>query len=183
MNNKQRLTGSTSTFLVQLDFGNVGFRSREGKAGVYVPRKNVSEQRREPHMATMPGFKLESHWCEMGALTTASSLDPLPFYIYIIYLYIYIFMYMILPLSFSSSSSSSLHLRKSFPTTSSSESSNRFVSLLYTTRQHLNRIGPRVFSLVAIFGGISIVLHVSFTPGGFTSASPSILKTNVQMSR
>ena len=96
---------------------------------------------------------------------------------------IYIFIYMILPLSFSSSSSSSLHLRKSFPTTSSSESSNRFVSLLYTTRQHLNRIGPRVFSLVAIFGGISIVLHVSFTPGGFTSASPSIFKTNVQMSR
>ena len=96
---------------------------------------------------------------------------------------IYIFIYMILPLSFSSSSSSSLHLRKSLPTTSSSESSNRFVSLLYTTRQHLNRIGPRVFSLVAIFGGISIVLHVSFTPGGFTSASPSIFKTNVQMSR
>ena len=180
MNNKQRLTGSTSTFLVQLDFGNVGFRSREGKAGVYVPRKkNVSEQRREPHMATMPGFKLGSHWWEMGALTTASSLDPLP-------LYICIYMYMILPLSFSSfssSSSSSLHLRKYFPTTSSSESSSRFVSLLYTTRQHLNRIGPRVFSLVAIFGGISIVLHVSFTPGGFTSASPSIFKTNVQMSR
>ena len=96
---------------------------------------------------------------------------------------IYIFIYMILPLSFSSSSSSSLHLRKSLPTTSSAESSNRFVSLLYTTRQHLNRIGPRVFSLVAIFGGISIVLHVSFTPGGFTSASPSIFKTNVQMSR
>ena len=90
---------------------------------------------------------------------------------------------MILPLSFSSSSSSSLHLRKSFPTTSSAESSNRFVSLLNTTRQHLNRIGPRVFSLVAIFGGISIVLHVSFTPGGFTSASLSIFKTNVQMSR
>ena len=88
MNNKQRLTGSTSTFLAQLDFGNVGFRSREGKPGVYVPRKNVSEQRREPHMATMPGFKLESHWCEMGALTTASSLDPLPFYIYI-YIYVY----------------------------------------------------------------------------------------------
>ena len=96
---------------------------------------------------------------------------------------IYIFIYIILPLSFSSSSSSSLHLRKSLPTTSSSESSNRFVSLLYTTRQHLNRIGPRVFSLVAIFGGISIVLHVSFTPGGFTSASLSIFKTNVQMSR
>ena len=96
---------------------------------------------------------------------------------------IYIFIYMILPLSFSSSSSSSLHLRKSLPTTSSAESSNRFVSLLYTTRQHLNRIGPRVFSLVAIFGGISIVLHVSFTPGGFTSASPSIFKTNVQMSK
>ena len=96
---------------------------------------------------------------------------------------IYIFIYMILPLSFSSSSSSSLHLRKSLPTTSSSESSNRFVSLLYTTRQHLNRIGPRVFSLVAIFGGISIVWHVSFTPGGFTSASPSIFKTNVQMSK
>ena len=96
---------------------------------------------------------------------------------------IYIFIYMILPLSFSSSSSSSLHLRKSLPTTSSSESSNRFVSLLYTTRQHLNRIGPRVFSLVAIFGGISIVLHVSFTPGGFTSASLSIFKINVQMSR
>ena len=176
MNNKQRFRGSTSTFLVQLDFGNVGFRSREGKAGVYVPRKNVSEQRREPHMATMPGFKLGSHWWEMGALTTASSLDPLPFYIYI-------FIYMILPLSFSSSSSSSLHLRKSLPTTSSAESSNRFVSLLYTTRQHLNRIGPRVFSLVAIFGGISIVLHVSFTPGGFTSASLSIFKINVQMSR
>ena len=96
---------------------------------------------------------------------------------------IYIFIYMILPLSFSSSSSSSLHLRKSLPTTSSAESSNRFVSLLYTTRQHLNRIGPRVFSLVAIFGGISIVLHVSFTPGGFTSASLSIFKINVQMSR
>ena len=96
---------------------------------------------------------------------------------------IYIFIYIILPLSFSSSSSSSLHLRKSLPTTSSSESSNRFVSLLYTTRQHLNRIGPRVFSLVAIFGGISIVLHVSFTPGGFTSASLSIFKINVQMSR
>ena len=176
MNNKQGFRGSTSTFLVQLDFGNVGFRSREGKAGVYVPRKNVSEQRREPHMPTMPGFKLGSHWWEMGALTTASSLDPLPFYICI-------YMNMILPLSFSSSSSSSLHLRKSFPTTSSSESSNRFVSLLYTTRQHLNRIGPRVFSLVAIFGGISIVLHVSFTPGGFTSASSSIFKTNVQMSK
>ena len=93
MNNKQRFRGSTSTFLVQLDFGNVGFRSREGKAGVYVPRKNVSEQRREPHMATMPGFKLGSHWWEMGALTTASSLDPLPFYTYIIYLYIWSYRY------------------------------------------------------------------------------------------
>ena len=109
------------------------------------------------------------------------SIPFLSIYIYIKYMYI--FMYMILLLSISSSSSSSLHLRKSFPTTSSSESSNRFVSLLYTTRQHLNRIGPRVFSLVAIFGGISIVLHVSFTPGGFTSASSSIFKTNVQMSR
>ena len=61
------------------------------------------------------------------------------------------------------------------PTTSPLGSSNRFVSLLYTTRQQLKRIGPRVvFSLVAISGGISVVLYVPFTPGGFTSASSSV---------
>ena len=109
------------------------------------------------------------------------SIPFLSIYIYKIYIYIYLCIWSYCYRSHRPPRP--LYIWKSFPTTSSSESSNRFVSLLYTTRQHLNRIGPREFSLVAIFGGISIVLHVSFTPGGFTSASPSIFKTNVQMSR
>ena len=100
----------------------------------------------------------------MDALTTAVSLDPLPCYMYIYDLTDQITFFLV-PRSH----------RLTIPTTSPLGSSNRFVSLLYTMRQQLKRIGPRVvFSLVAISGGISIVLYVPFTPGGFTSASSSM---------
>ena len=63
--------------------------------------------------------------------------------------------------SYSASFSSSLLLTV-LPTTSPLGSSNRFVSLFKTTRQHWNRIGPRVFALVAIFGGIFTFLCFPF---------------------
>ena len=61
MNNKQRFRFSTSSLLVQLEFGNVGFRERGKREYVYQGKTSRSKGA-EPHMATIPGFKLSSHW-------------------------------------------------------------------------------------------------------------------------
>ena len=71
-------SGSLSTwFLMELEFGNVGFRGK-GKTG--VPRekplgaKERTNNKLNPHMALMPGFEPRPHWWEASALTTTPSL-------------------------------------------------------------------------------------------------------------
>ena len=61
----------TGRFLVELEFGNVGFEEREKPE---YPEKNLSEQRREPttNSTHIPG----PHWWEASALTTAPPLLP-----------------------------------------------------------------------------------------------------------
>ena len=69
----------TGRFLVELEFGNVGFEEREKPE--YL-EKNLSEQRREPttklnpHMASTPGFEPGPHWWEASALTSVPPLLP-----------------------------------------------------------------------------------------------------------
>ena len=69
----------TGRFLVELEFGNIGFEER-GKAE--YPEKNLSEQGREPttnspsHMASTPGFEPGPHWWGASALTIALPLLP-----------------------------------------------------------------------------------------------------------
>ena len=86
-----------------------------------------------------------------------------------------------------SSSSSSLHLFTGLPTNSPLGSSNRFLSLFKTTRQPWNRNGPRVFSLVAIFGGIVTFMYFPFIwerkcKGILIPASASTFKTDTNKS-
>ena len=75
-------SGSLSTwFLVELEFGNVGFWG-EGKTGVPGEKplgaKERTNNKLNPHMASMPGFEPGPHWWEATALTTAPSLAPPP---------------------------------------------------------------------------------------------------------
>ena len=69
----------TGRFLVELEFGNVGFEER-GKPECL--EKNLSEQRREPttklnpHMVSTPGFEPGPHWWEASALTSVPPLLP-----------------------------------------------------------------------------------------------------------
>ena len=68
---------SSTWFLVELEFGNVGFWG-EGKTG--VPGEKPLEQTTEPTQATY-GFDAEQessrpHWWEASALTTAPPLLP-----------------------------------------------------------------------------------------------------------
>ena len=73
-------SGSSSTwFLVELEFGNVGFWG-EGKTG--VPGENPfrakerTNNKLKPHMESTPKFEPGPHWWEANALTTAPSLAP-----------------------------------------------------------------------------------------------------------
>ena len=72
--------GSSSTiFLVELEFGNVGF-SGEGKTGVPGEKPLGARERTNnklnPHMASTPGFEPGPHWWEASALMTAPPLLP-----------------------------------------------------------------------------------------------------------
>ena len=71
-------SGSSSTwFLVELEFGNVGFWG-EGKTGVpgekALGAKERTNNKLNPHMATTPGFEPGPHWWKASALTTALPL-------------------------------------------------------------------------------------------------------------
>ena len=73
-------SGSSSTwFLVELEFGNVGFWG-EGKTGVPGEKplgaKERTNNKLNPHMALTPGFEPGPLWWEASALTTAPSLVP-----------------------------------------------------------------------------------------------------------
>ena len=73
-------SGSSSTwFLIELEFGNVGFWG-EGKTGVPGEKPLGARERTNnklnPHMASTPGFEPGPHWWEASALTTAPSLAP-----------------------------------------------------------------------------------------------------------
>ena len=73
-------SGSSSTwFLIELEFGNVGFWG-EGKTGVPGEKplgaKERTNNKLNPHMASTPGFEPGSHWWEASALTTAPPLLP-----------------------------------------------------------------------------------------------------------
>ena len=72
-------TGSSSTwFLVELEFGCVGFWG-EGKTGVpggkTLGAREGTNNKLNPPMASLPGFEPGPHWWEASALTTA---PPLP---------------------------------------------------------------------------------------------------------
>ena len=74
-------SGSWSTwFLVELEFGNVGFWE-EGRTGVPGEKplgaKERTNNKLNPHMASMPGFEPRPHWWEASTLTTAPP-PPLP---------------------------------------------------------------------------------------------------------
>ena len=71
-------SGSLSTwFLVELEFGNVGFWG-EGKIGVPEEKplgaKERTNNKLNPHMALTPAFEPGPHWCETSTLTTGPSL-------------------------------------------------------------------------------------------------------------
>ena len=66
---------SSNRFLVELEFGNAGFR-REGKTGVPGDKPLRAKERTNPHMASKPGFEPGPHWWEVSALTAVPSLAP-----------------------------------------------------------------------------------------------------------
>ena len=73
-------SGSSSTwymYLVELEFGNVGFWG-EGKTGVPGEKppgvRERTNNKLNPYMASTPGVKPGPHWWEASALTTAPSL-------------------------------------------------------------------------------------------------------------
>ena len=73
-------SGSSFTwFLVELEFGSVGFQG-EGKTGVPGEKplraKERTNNKFNPHMASTPGFEPRPHWWEASAHTTAPSLAP-----------------------------------------------------------------------------------------------------------
>ena len=73
-------SGSSSTwFLVELEFGNVGFWG-EGKTGVPGEKPLGARERTNnklnPYMVSTLGFEPRPHWWEASALTTAPSLAP-----------------------------------------------------------------------------------------------------------
>ena len=65
-------------FLVELEFGNVGFWG-EGKTGVLREKPPGAKERinnkLNPRMASTSGFEPGPHWWETSTLTTALSLD------------------------------------------------------------------------------------------------------------
>ena len=72
-------SSSSAWFLVELEFGNVGFW---GERKTRVPgekplgAKERTNNKLNPHMASMPGFEPGPRWLEASALTTAPSLAP-----------------------------------------------------------------------------------------------------------
>ena len=73
-------SGSSSTwFLVELEFENVVFWG-EGKTGVLGEKplgaRERTNNKRNPHMASTPGFEPGPHWWGASVLTTAPSLTP-----------------------------------------------------------------------------------------------------------
>ena len=73
-------SGSSSTrFLMELEFGNVGFCG-QGKTGVPGEKplgaKERTNNKLSPHMASTPEFESGPHWWEASALTTAPSVAP-----------------------------------------------------------------------------------------------------------
>ena len=73
-------SGSSSTqFLTELEFGNVGFCG-DGKNGVPGEKplgaKERTNNKLNPHMASTPGFESGPHWWEASALSIAPSLAP-----------------------------------------------------------------------------------------------------------
>ena len=73
-------SGSSSPwFLVELEFGNVGFWG-EGKTGVPGEKPLGTRERTNnklnPHMASTPGFEPGPPWWEASALTTTPPLLP-----------------------------------------------------------------------------------------------------------
>ena len=73
-------SGSSSTwFLVELEFGNVGFLG-EGKTRVPGEKPLGARERTNnklnPHMASDPGIEPGPHWWEGSALTTTPPLLP-----------------------------------------------------------------------------------------------------------
>ena len=75
-------SGSSSTsLLVELEFGNAGFRGeRKTKVPGEKPlgAKERTNTKLNPHLALTPGFECGPHWWEASALTTVPSL-PLYF--------------------------------------------------------------------------------------------------------
>ena len=72
---------SSTRFLIELEFGNVGFWG-ERKTGVagekHLGAKERTNNKLNPHMASTPGFEPGPHWWEASALTTAPSC-PFPY--------------------------------------------------------------------------------------------------------
>ena len=72
-------SGSLSTIPDWIGFGNFSFWG-EGNTGVYLEKKNLSEQgektsnKLNPHITPGPGFEPGPRWWEASALTTAPSL-------------------------------------------------------------------------------------------------------------
>ena len=66
-------------FQIELEFGSVGFRG-EGKTGVPGEKplraKERTNNKLNPHMASMPGVEPGSHWWEVSAVTTMPPLLP-----------------------------------------------------------------------------------------------------------
>ena len=67
----------SKTCMVEMEFGNVGFRG-EGKTGVPGEKplgaKERTNNKLNPHMASTPEFEPGPHWWEARALTTVPSL-------------------------------------------------------------------------------------------------------------
>ena len=73
-------SGSSSTrFLIELDMEMLVFEE-PGKTGVPGEKPLGARERTnnklDPHMASIPGFEPGPHWWEASALTTAPSLAP-----------------------------------------------------------------------------------------------------------
>ena len=113
-------SGSLSTsFLVELEFGNVGFWG-EGKTGVPGEKplgaKERTNNKLNPHMASTLGFEPEPHWWEASALTTAPSLAPQHLWCHIVTVLFYRFVFQYLKtLIISSMVGGTLFLVKDLP--------------------------------------------------------------------
>ena len=66
-------------FLVELEFGNVGFWGEE-KTGVpeekLLGARKRTNDKLNPRMASTPGFEFGPHWWDVSAITTTPPLFP-----------------------------------------------------------------------------------------------------------